>query len=108
MVAYETQLALFFRDTINIARIFDCFHDIRMHPRILLKDILISVFLMPYWGIKALLQLDILLRTPQMLRLFRCPKKKKLVVFRYYHRPGPELDRPPGFPAGLTCSAHHP
>ncbi len=56
MVAYETQLALFFRDTINIARIFDCFHDIRMHPRILLKDILISVFLMPYWGIKALLQ----------------------------------------------------
>jgi len=80
MVAYETQLALFFRDTINIARIFDCFHDIRMHPRILLKDILISVFLMPYWGIKALLQLDILLRTPQMLRLFRCPKKKKLVV----------------------------
>ena len=37
MVTYETQLALFFRDTINIARIFDCFHDIRMHPRILLN-----------------------------------------------------------------------
>jgi hypothetical protein len=27
---------------------------------------------MPYWGIKALLQLDILLRTPQMLRLAPC------------------------------------
>ena len=43
----ETQLALFFRDTINIGRIFDSFYDIRMHPRIRLKDILISVFLMP-------------------------------------------------------------
>jgi hypothetical protein len=50
-----------------------------MHPHIRLKDILISVFLMPYWGIKALLQLDILLRTPQMLRLFRCTKKKVVV-----------------------------
>jgi len=79
-VAYETKLALFFRDTIKIARIFDSFYDIRMQPRIRLRDILISVFLMPYWGLKALLQLDILLRTPQMLRLFRCPKKKKVVV----------------------------
>ncbi len=79
LVAYETQLALFFRDTINIARIFDSFHDIRMHPRIRLRDILISVFMMPYWGIKALLQLDIHLRTPQMLRLFRCTKKKVVV-----------------------------
>jgi hypothetical protein len=79
-VAYETQLALFFRDTIKIARIFDSFYDIRMQPRIRLKDILISVFLMPYWGLKALLQLDFLLRTPQILKLFRCPKKKKVVV----------------------------
>jgi hypothetical protein len=79
-VAYETQLALFFRDTINIARIFDSFYDIRMQPRIRLKDILISVFLMPYWGLKALLQLDFLLRTPQILKLFRCPKNKKVVV----------------------------
>ena len=47
LVAYETQLALFFRDTINIVRIFDSFYDIRMHPRIRLKDIFISVFLMP-------------------------------------------------------------
>ena len=80
LVAYESKLALFFRDTIKIDRIFDSFHDIRMHPRIRLKNILVSVFLMPYWGIKALLQLDIHLRTPKMLRLFRCPKKKKVVV----------------------------
>ena len=79
-MAYETKLALFFRDTIKIARIFDSFHDIRMHPRIRLKDILISVFLMPYWGITALLRLDVHLRTPQMLRLFRSPKNKKVVV----------------------------
>jgi len=38
------------------------------------------VFLMPYWGFSALLRLDIHLRTPQMLRLFRCAKKKKVVV----------------------------
>ena len=80
LVAYETQLALFFRDTIKLPRIFDSFHDIRMHPRIRLKDILVSVFLMPYWGIRVLLQLDVHLRTPQMLRLFRSPKNKKVVV----------------------------
>jgi hypothetical protein len=80
LVAYESQLALFFRDTLKVARIFDCFRDIRMHPRIPLRDILISVFLMPYWGFTALLRLDTHLRTPQMLRLFRCAKKKKVVV----------------------------
>ena len=79
MVAYESKLALFFRDTVKIPHIIKSFHDIRMHPRIRLKDILISVFLMPFWGIKALLQLDILLRTPKMLRLFRCTKKKVVV-----------------------------
>ena len=79
-MAYESQLALFFRDTLKVARIFDCFRDIRMHPRIPLRDILVSVFLMPYWGFTALLRLDTHLRTPQMLRLFRCPKKKKVVV----------------------------
>ena len=51
-----------------------------MHPRIRLKDIFVSVFLMPYWGITALLRLDYHLRTPQMLRLFRSPKNKKVVV----------------------------
>jgi hypothetical protein len=79
-VAYESQLALFFRDTLKVTRSFDCFHDIRMHPRIPLRDILVSVFLMPYWGFTALLRLDTHLRSPQMLRLFRCPKKKKVVV----------------------------
>lgn len=80
LVAYESQLALFFRDALKVSRIFDCFRDIRMHPRIPLRDILVSVFLMPYWGFTALLRLDTHLRTPQMLRLFRCPKKKKVVV----------------------------
>ena len=79
-MAYESELALFFRDTLKVARIFDSFHDIRTHPRIHLKDILISVFLMPYWGLTALLRLDFHLRTPQMLRLFRCPTNKRVVV----------------------------
>ena len=79
-MAYESELALFFRDTLKVARIFDCFRDIRTHPRIRLKDILISVFLMPYWGLTALLRLDTHMRTPQMLRLFRCPNNKRVVV----------------------------
>jgi len=86
MVAYETQLALFHRNTQNIARIFDSFHDIRMHSRIRLEDILVPVFLMPYWGIKALLQLNILLRTLQMLRLFRCTRQ---AFFAELPRKGP-------------------
>ncbi len=80
MVAYETQFTIFFRDTIKIARIFEFFYDIRMYLHIRLQDIPIPVFLMPYWGLKALLQLDFLLRTPQMLRLFLYPKNKKVVV----------------------------
>jgi hypothetical protein len=79
-VAYDSKMALFFRDTIKLPRIFNSFNDIRMHPRIRLKDILISVFLMPFLGITALLRLDFHLRSPKMLRLFRCPKKKKVVV----------------------------
>ena len=79
-MAHETELAFFFRDTLKVARIFDSFHDIRTHPRIRLRDILVSVFLMPYWGLTALLRLDFHLRTPAMLRLFRCSEKKKVVV----------------------------
>ena len=79
-MAYASQLALFFRDTLKVARILDCFRDIRMRPRIPLRTILVSVFLMPYWGFTALLRLDAHLRTPQMLQLFRCPAKKNLVV----------------------------
>lgn len=79
-MAYESELAFFFRDTLKLAWVFDCFHDIRTHPRIRLKDILVSVFLMPYWGLTALLRLDFHLRTPAMLRLFRCPQQKKVVV----------------------------
>ena len=76
----RSKLAVFFRDTVKITRIFDSFRDIRTHPRIRLRDILVSVFLMPYWGVTALLRLDVRLRTPEMLRFFRCPKEKKVVV----------------------------
>jgi len=79
-VGYEGKLATFFRDTVRIPQILDGFHDIRKHPRIRLRDILTSVFLMPVLGLTALLRLDAVLRTPVMLRLFRCPKDKKVVV----------------------------
>lgn len=77
---YEGKLASFFRDTVRIPRILDGFSDIRKHPRIRLRDILTSVFLMPVLGLTALLRLDTALRTPPMLRMFRSPKDKKVVV----------------------------
>ena len=80
LVDYDSKLALFFRDTVKIPQIIKSFHDIRMHPRIRLKDILLSVFRMPCWGLTALLRLDFHLRTPKMLRLFRCAPNKKVVV----------------------------
>ena len=58
----------------------ESFSDIRMHPRIRLRDILMCVFLMPVWGITALLRLDYHLRAPKLLKLFRCPEGKKGVV----------------------------
>jgi hypothetical protein len=80
LVGYEAKLAAFFRDTVRIPQILDSFSDIRKHPRIRLRDILMSVFLMPVWGMTALLRLDYHLRTPKLLRLFRCPEGKKVVV----------------------------
>jgi len=79
-VGYEAKLAAFFRDTVRIPQILESFSDIRKHPRIRLRDILMSVFLMPVWGMTALLRLDYHLRTPKLLRLFRCPEGKKVVV----------------------------
>jgi hypothetical protein len=80
LVEYETKLASFFRDTVKIPQIIESFSDIRMHPRIRLRDILMCVFLMPVWGMTALLRLDFHLRTPKMLRLFHCPEGKRVVV----------------------------
>jgi hypothetical protein len=97
-VVYEGKLATFFRDTVRIPQILDGFHDIRKHPRIRLRDILTSVFLMPVLGLTALLRLDAALRTPPMLALFRCPKDKKVVVSdttiaRVLHWLSPEQSR---------------
>ena len=76
----DSKLALFFRDTVKIPHIFKQFHDIRMRPLIRLRDILMCVFLMPFWGLTGLLRLDFHLRDSKMLKLFRCPKDKKVVV----------------------------
>jgi hypothetical protein len=80
LVHYEAKLASFFRDTVRIPQILESFTDIRMNPRIRLRDILTSVFLMPVIGLTALLRLDFHLRTKKMLSLFRCPAGKKVVV----------------------------
>ena len=45
-----------------------------------LRDILLCVLLMPFWGKWSLLQLDVHLRNPQLLRLFRCAGSKRVVV----------------------------
>ena len=76
----NTLLVRFFRDTVAIPRILEEFHDVRTRPRIRLRDILLCVFLMPFWGMNSLLRLDAHLRTSQMLRLFRCRDTKRVVV----------------------------
>lgn len=80
MVGHDSTLACFFRDTVKIPRILEGFHDIRTRPRIRLRDILLCVLLMPFWGMSSLLQLDVHLRNPQILRLFRCAGSKRVVV----------------------------
>ena len=77
---YEAKLASFFRNTVRIPQIVGSFTDIRLNPRIRLRDILTSVFFMPMIGLTALLRLDFHLRTKKMLSLFRCPAEKKVVV----------------------------
>ena len=77
---YEGKLSTFFRDTVGIPQILDRFRDVRPHPRIALRDILACVFLMPVWGMTALLRLDIRLRTPKFLKMFHCPEGKTVVV----------------------------
>ncbi len=66
-MADASRLAVFLQDTLTLPRIFARFHDIRQHPRIPLNTILTAVLLMPFWGMTALLRLDTLLRSPQML-----------------------------------------
>ncbi len=75
-----SRLAVFLRDTLQVPRILGRFHDIRLHPRIPLRTILVAVFLMPFWATSTLLHLDTLLRSPQMLAFFGAPKKKRVVV----------------------------
>ena len=71
---YETKLASFFRDTVTvkIPQILESFADIRTNPRIHLRDILTSVFLLPMIGLTGFATIGLSPAHKKMLSLFRC------------------------------------
>jgi len=49
--------------------------DIRKNPKISLYNIIMSILLMPFYGMKSLLGLDRLARKKSFKRLFNCERK---------------------------------
>ena len=71
----DTQITDFLRSTLNIERLFSIFTDIRKNPTISLRTLLLSVFLMPFYGLTSLLALDTAARKKSFKKLFRCKRK---------------------------------
>ena len=69
------KIANFLNQTLNIKRLFSVFTDIRKRPTIPLRTILLSIFLMPFYGMTSLLALDRQARMTSYMKLFDCSKK---------------------------------
>jgi len=69
------KIAHFLNKTLDIKRLFDIFTDIRKKPTISLRTILLSLFLMPFYGMTSLLALDRLARMTSYRKLFDCSMK---------------------------------
>lgn len=74
----DAQIANYLRKTLGIERLFSIFTDIRKNPTISLRTILLSVLLMPFFGLTSLLALDMKARMKSFKRLFRCERKMLL------------------------------
>ena len=72
------RIARALKDKFRLAPRFGQFTDIRKKPRITLQTILMSLFLMPFFGHTNLLGLDRACRTSEYKRLFR--SKRKMVA----------------------------
>ena len=74
----DAQIADFLGKTLGIERLFSLFTDIRKNPTIPLPTILLSIILMPFFGLTSLLALDMKARTKSFKKLFRCERKMVL------------------------------
>ena len=74
----DAQIADFLGKTLGIERLFSIFTDIRKNPTIPLRIILLSILLMPFFGLTSLLGLDMKARTKSFKKLFRCERKMVL------------------------------
>ena len=74
----STNFANFLAKTVTLPAIFGRFTDVRNDPEIKLRDILMSIFLMPFFRIRSLLSLDRICRERQFKQLFAC--KREMVV----------------------------
>ena len=66
----DTDFAVFLRDTVRVKALIDPLTDIRKNPEIKLADIIVSILLMPLYGITSLLGLDRQNRKQRFKRLF--------------------------------------
>ncbi len=71
----EQKIASFFRDSLRIPESIARFSDIRNHPRISLKTILVFLLLMPFWGVTSLLALDRISSKRQVKTVFDFKRK---------------------------------
>ena len=74
----DAQIADFLRKTLAIERLFSTVTDIRKNPTIPLRAILLSIVVMPFFGLTSLLALDMKARTKSFKKLFRCERKMVL------------------------------
>lgn len=65
----------FFRKELKLPEKLAQFTDIRKHPVIDLKDIIVQIFLMPFYGVTSLLGIDRISRKKYFKKLFRCKRK---------------------------------
>ena len=71
---FGQRIALIVGKTFSLRARFARFRDIRKNPRIPLRDILLSLFLMPLFGHRSLLALDRACRTFEYKRLLGCKR----------------------------------
>ncbi len=80
----------FFRKELNLPEKLAQFTDIRKHPVIDLRDIIIQMFLMPFYGATSLLGIDRISRKKHFKKLFNC--KRKMVSSDSGYKENSKLD----------------
>ena len=65
----------FFRDELKLPKVLAQITDIRKYPVIDLRDIIMQIFLMPFFSLTSLLSLDKISRKKSFKKLFKCERK---------------------------------